>query len=135
MTGRRLIQRTNFETISAVDFKSFFSLEGRMRRTHFCITYLIFVLTTLLLSRLQSNPVINLIVFLLLLKIAIIPPSVRRIHDMGYSGWFIIVTLLIPYAVLLLLFIPPDAGTEYGPDPRKSSDTPPSMPTDTNKPA
>ncbi|HEY1170967.1 MAG TPA: DUF805 domain-containing protein [Verrucomicrobiae bacterium] len=108
-----------------MDWKSYFSLKGRMRRIHFCIIYLIFVLITVGFSSLQLHPVYNLSVLILLLKAAIIPPSVRRIHDMGYSGWFVIGVLAVPYAVLLLLFIPPDASNEFGPDPRIAPNTAP----------
>ena len=43
--------------------------------------------------------------------------GVRRMHDVGKSGWF----LLIPIYNLILACTPGESGTnEYGPDPKGS---------------
>lgn len=89
-----------------------------MRRKHFIVVAVIAYFITVLLGLLQQATGISLSAFYLLLRAAIVPASVRRIHDMGYSGWFALGVFFIPAATLLLLFIPPDAGTEFGPDPR-----------------
>jgi len=101
-----------------VDWKSFFSLEGRMRRRHYIYVALIAAVILQVLSHLQGLTKVDLSLFALLVRLALIPPTVRRLHDMGYSGWFAIGVFALPYVALLLLFIPPDAGTEFGPDPR-----------------
>lgn len=44
--------------------------------------------------------------------------AVRRMHDVGKSGWFV----LIPIYNLVLAVTEGDKGTnEYGPDPKESS--------------
>ena len=55
--------------------------------------------------------------------LAVIVPSIavqiRRIHDVGKSGWFI----LIPIYNLILVLTEGNKGTnEYGPDPKGSGD-------------
>lgn len=58
-----------------------------------------------------------------LLGLAIIalftPPIVRRLHDLGYSGWLAIGVIAIPYvSVFLLLFAGENGPNVYGPDPK-----------------
>lgn len=44
---------------------------------------------------------------------------VRRLHDLGYGGWWSIVVIL-PFAEILLLILPgQDAKNTYGPQPKK----------------
>ncbi|MCX6903997.1 MAG: DUF805 domain-containing protein, partial [Verrucomicrobia bacterium] len=46
------------------------------------------------------------------------PPIVRRLHDLGYSGWLSIGVIAIPYvSVLLLLFGGEKGSNVYGADP------------------
>ena len=47
--------------------------------------------------------------------------SIRRIHDIGYSGWWFLI-VLIPYIGwlfgILIYFVPGTVGgNQYGPDP------------------
>ncbi len=105
-----------------MDWKSFFSLKGRLRRKHYVPVVLAAFVITFILGYLQEQLKVNLTAFYVLLRLALIPASVRRIHDMGYSGWFVIGVIAVPQSSLLLLFIPPDAGNEFGPDPRVKPD-------------
>ncbi len=48
-----------------------------------------------------------------------IPPIVRRLHDLGYSGWLAIGVVAIPYvSVFLLLFSGEKGPNVYGPAPK-----------------
>ncbi len=89
-----------------------------MRRRQYIYVALIATVILQILSHLQGLTQVDLSLLALLVRLALIPPTVKRLHDMGYSGWFAIGVFAIPHASLLLLFIPPDAGTEFGPDPR-----------------
>lgn len=52
--------------------------------------------------------------------IVMIVESIRRLHDMGLSGWFIFF-LVFPFMPLLLLFGKGETGpNKYGPDPLRS---------------
>lgn len=50
--------------------------------------------------------------------------SVRRLHDIDCSGWWLLVSF-VPFLGIALLFFMVDAGTAgengYGPDPREES--------------
>ena len=81
--------------VQAFDWKNlFFSFEGRIRRTHFWVGWLIL---------LGVGVVVGWIPFIgWLISIALIWPNlaivVKRLHDMGRSGWLAV----IPYAALIL---------------------------------
>jgi uncharacterized membrane protein YhaH (DUF805 family) len=49
------------------------------------------------------------------------PPIVRRLHDLGYSGWLALGVIGIPYVSILLLVLGGEQGSNmYGPDPKKT---------------
>ena len=89
-----------------------------MRRKVYIPIHLTAFASILLIGFAQRATNLNLGFLIYVVLLLMIPPSVKRLHDMGYSGWFYIGVIAIPYASFLLLFIPGDAGTEFGPDPR-----------------
>jgi len=61
----------------------------------------------------------DLRLFLLPFVALLVPASVRRIHDMGYSGWLVIAVFIFPFVTLLLLLLPGmSMSNAYGPDPK-----------------
>lgn len=66
--------------------KKIFSISGRINRTNFILTILIFYISVLLLSYIGNN-VIKIISFLLLLWIKI-AQGFKREHDLGFNGFF-----------------------------------------------
>lgn len=79
----------------SIDWKALFiSFEGRIRRSHFWIAWLILLGANLVLGWI---PVIGW-----LISIALLWPSVaitvKRLHDMGHTGWL----ALIPWAVTFI---------------------------------
>lgn len=74
-----------------------FSFEGRLRRSHFWIGFIILFGVSIVVGWL---PVIGF-----LISIALIWPNVaiavKRLHDMGKTGWFV----LAPYAIGIVLAI------------------------------
>ena len=52
----------------------------------------------------------------------LVPPTVQRLHDMGYSGWVVIGVILIPFVSILLLALPGVPGSNaYGSDPKSQT--------------
>lgn len=102
--------------------KKYAVFSGRARRKEywmfFLFSTLISVALTILDSVLGFNSTGNGILSSIY-SLAVIIPSiavgVRRMHDVGKSGWF----LLIPIYNLILACTAGDAGSnEYGPDPK-----------------
>jgi uncharacterized membrane protein YhaH (DUF805 family) len=103
-----------------MNLKDFFSLRGRMRRKHYVITYVVALILVLAIFAIWKASHIEAVAYLrLLLMAAFIPPTVRRIHDVGHSGWLVIGVLLVPLVSPLLLLLPGVPGSNaYGPDPK-----------------
>ncbi len=117
--------------------KKIFSFRGRISRTEYILSWIIFYTLFLVLNNLfhgiqyyqtsLENPDYQLYeapsIFLLIVEIllrlplvwAIITQGAKRCHDMGYSGWI----QIVPLVPLFMLFIPNDPETnKYGPNPR-----------------
>src|SRR5262245_42195616 len=104
-------------TAIALNPRDVFSFKGRMRRKHYVIVYLIAASSMLAIAFSPHVTDTALPVLTLLVVAALVPASVRRLHDMGYSGWFVIGVLIVPFASLILLFTPGDrTPNPYGPN-------------------
>jgi uncharacterized membrane protein YhaH (DUF805 family) len=105
-------------------FKAPFSFKGRIRRTEYLISLLIYFFVVMLFSFFTTSFTArdNANGSGVLLLIVIIPclffmlaQGVKRSHDLGNSGWF----LLIPFYGLWLLFANSEVGkNKYGPNPK-----------------
>ena len=99
-------------------FKSLFSFQGRIRRLEFLLSFALFYFFLLILAILiHVNDVIAQVAVILFLPITwcFLSQAFKRSHDLGNSGWFI----LMPYYIILLLFMPGiKRNNEYGPDPK-----------------
>jgi uncharacterized membrane protein YhaH (DUF805 family) len=93
---------------------------GRARRAEFWQFYLFMIIALVVLGGIGALihfPALVGIGYLGLL-VPYFAVAARRMHDVGKSGWFI----LIPLYNLILTFTDGDKGTnEYGPDPKGSS--------------
>ena len=99
-------------------FKAPFSFEGRIRRTEFGITYIIYFAVTLFISYI-SEPRSDISTILLFTYIPLLwflwAQGAKRCHDRGNSGWY----QIIPFYVFWMLFADSDVGpNEYGPNPK-----------------
>jgi uncharacterized membrane protein YhaH (DUF805 family) len=98
--------------------KKYADFNGRSRRSEywyftlfFAIIYIILFVLTLQVTAIG----ILLLIFALGMLVPSIAVSIRRMHDVGKSGWY----CLIPIYSLILSFTAGDVGTnEYGPDPK-----------------
>ena len=98
-------------------FKKPFSFNGRIRRTEFGLSYLIYILTAILMSFITDAGEITSLFALALIPLLwfMIAQGAKRCHDRGNSGWF----QIIPFYGLWMLFADSDYGdNEYGPNPK-----------------
>lgn len=112
------------EWYKKVVFENYANFNGRARRKE----YWMFVLANAIISiplnyilPLVITPTLGLIgtVYSLAVLIPSLAVGVRRMHDVGKSGWFII----IPIYNLILACTDGNQGTnEYGPDPKNDFD-------------
>ena len=95
-------------------FIKYATFEGRARRKEYWyFAFFYFIINFLLALFIAPLSLISLVALLL----PYIAVSVRRMHDVGKSGWYI----LIPVYNLILFFTNGDNGqNDYGSDPKKS---------------
>ncbi|WP_338358280.1 DUF805 domain-containing protein [Yeosuana marina] len=100
-------------------FKTPFSFNGRIRRTEYGLSYLIYIVIYIGLSGLVAELNKNLSVLFLIILIPLLwfmlAQGAKRCHDRGNSGWY----QLIPFYGLWMLFADSDYGpNEYGNNPK-----------------
>ena len=103
-------------------FKRVFSFKGRIRRTEFGLSYIIFLVWYLVFASVTEmndvNPVLALFIIL-----TIVPAywflwaqGAKRCHDRGNSGWY----QIIPFYFLVMLFGGSENGiNDYGTNPKE----------------
>lgn len=116
-------------------FKKYADFRTRARRSEYWYFALFNALFILLLSLLDTvlgfGNEDTLGVFAALYSIAVVIPGfavfVRRLHDIGKSGWWILIGI-VPFvgAILLFLFTIRDGQpgvNQYGPNPKETNDS------------
>ena len=95
-------------------FKKYAVFAGRARRSEYWFFSLfIFIVDVVLLV--IDKSMISYYIFILAYLLPAWAVGVRRMHDVGKNGWF----LLIPIYSLILLFTKGDVGdNKYGSDPK-----------------
>ena len=92
---------------------------GRARRKEFWMFFLFFIILIYGMAFLGAligsiGPILSVVLYFVLI-IPYIAVLIRRMHDVGKSGWF----MLIPIYNLILALTAGDVGpNEYGPDPK-----------------
>jgi uncharacterized membrane protein YhaH (DUF805 family) len=102
-------------------FKNPFSFEGRIRRTEYGISYLIYLAISVIQELIipQFNDSVLSIILLIIIWIPLIwfllAQGTKRCHDRGNSGWY----QIIPFYVFWMIFADSDYGpNEYGDNPK-----------------
>ncbi len=112
--------------------KNYAGFTGRARRKEywmFVLFNLIFLIAAMILDNVFGTTVEGLPygLFYFLYALAVLIPSlavaVRRLHDIGKSGWMILVSLIpIAGSIWLLVLLVTDSNpgeNEYGPNPKE----------------
>lgn len=98
-------------------FKDPFSFYGRIRRTEYALTNIIYAIFYFFVTILQKNGTFGawINITLLLPFYLSVSQGAKRCHDLGKSGWW----QLIPFYSLIMMFGPGDYGpNEYGDNPK-----------------
>jgi len=98
-------------------FQNPFSFDGRIRRTEYGISFIIYVVAAVIVNAIMQAGGGAAIIGL-----AYIPmlwffwaQGAKRCHDRGNSGWY----QIIPFYAFWMLFADSDSGiNEYGPNPK-----------------
>ncbi|MCX2681449.1 DUF805 domain-containing protein [Galbibacter sp. EGI 63066] len=108
-------------------FKKPFSFDGRIRRTEYGLSLILYVIAysaAIILTSVISNAVdtdatgISLLFWVFFVPVLWfnIAQNTKRCHDLGNSGWY----QLIPFYVFWLLFAEGESGSnEYGSNPKE----------------
>ena len=98
---------------------------GRARRKEywmFTFLNMIFAFGSVLIDSMIGNPIFY-IIYVLAMFIPGLAVSVRRLHDVGKSGWMILITLVpLIGAIWLIVLMVTDsnpAENQYGPNPKQ----------------
>ncbi|EXB22804.1 DUF805 domain-containing protein [Acinetobacter baumannii] len=101
-------------------FKKFADFKGRARRSEFWYFELFCVLISLIFSIFINEDVAT--IAMLITLIPNIAVSVRRLHDINRSGWWMLIALIPIIGILLLLFWATQEGSsasnQYGEPPK-----------------
>lgn len=100
-------------------FEKSFSFKGRIRRSEYGISFIIYFVLNLIISAFTEAGGEEAIIFSLLFTIPNLwffwAQGAKRCHDLGKSGWF----QIIPFYVLWMIFQEGEVGVnKYGDNPK-----------------
>jgi uncharacterized membrane protein YhaH (DUF805 family) len=110
-------------------FKNYFSFSGRSNRSeywYFILFHIIFAIAALVLdfaiSFNNGNPIAYVYIFYILVSfIPALAVTVRRLHDIDKSGWWMFVSFIPIVGSVWMIVLMASEGTighnKYGPDP------------------
>lgn len=104
-------------------FKDIFSFHGRIRRTEWGISLIIYFIAYLISiglltwsSDISSSGLFFSLLSLIPLIWFILAQATKRCHDVGKSGWW----QFVPFYIIALIFVEGNKGNnEYGVDPKR----------------
>ncbi len=103
-------------------FRNFFNWNGRICRRQFLVLFILAVVVGTLLTAMIGNGGQSVA---FLLQLFLIPSYMKRLHDIGWSGGLIFLSLIPFVGAILFLLMLVVGGTKgpnkYGPDPRTQS--------------
>lgn len=110
---------TDYQQAILTCFKKFADFKGRARRSEFWYFELFCVLMSLAFSFISEDAATIAMIVTFIPNIAV---SVRRLHDIGRSGWWMLIALVPIVGILLLLFWAAQEGelttNTYGESPK-----------------
>ena len=113
----------DFMTAVKTCINKYFTIEGRAARSEYWWFYLFNIILVIIASVLDG--MIGLPLFSLVVMLGLIAPgicvSIRRMHDKGKSGWWLLIGFvpLVGFLYILYLFVTPGTSgdNDFGPDP------------------
>lgn len=116
---RTLKEFIMLEMYKKVVFENYANFSGRARRQEYWMFFLVNIIISFVLGFVTGLISPSLVIIANIYSLAVLLPGiavgVRRMHDVGKSGWFII----IPFYNLYLCSIEGEKGpNQYGADPK-----------------
>ena len=119
-TKKQIVQATTKPESNPVE--EIFSINGRIRRSTFWTRYIVasaIIILVGLMSTTNTLPEILILYIILIVEIFVIIQCVKRMHDVGKSGWFIIIPI---YSLVLAFFKDGTVGNnKYGENPKEKN--------------
>ena len=116
--------------------KKYMVFDGRSRRKEYWYFVLFNIIVSIVLVQLDKvsgnlNPMTGFGFLSTIYSLAVLLPSIgvsiRRLHDIGRSGWWLLIGLIpIIGAIVLIYFFVKDSDigeNQYGPNPKEASST------------
>ena len=106
-------------------FKNYANFSGRERRQAywmFVLFYMIFFIITRIIDVVLGTIGVINVIFLLVCLLPNLGYTVRRLHDTGRTGWFILIGIIpLIGSLILIYFLCQDSveDNEYGSNPKK----------------
>jgi uncharacterized membrane protein YhaH (DUF805 family) len=117
---RRLAKTPPLNPLQAIKsvFSKYVSFGGRARRSEFWWFFLLVSLVYVAVVLTELHPVV--LVALVLCLIPYLAVAVRRLHDTGRSGWWLLLNLVPLLGLLLIVWWCQDSDedNQYGPYPK-----------------
>lgn len=107
--------------------KNYFNFNGRARRIEYWMFYwyyFLFALVAAILDGVLGTASIFIGINMLAHMIPLLAVTVRRLHDIGKSGWWFLIGFIPLGNIVLLVFTFLDSGEDnkYGPNPKKTGE-------------
>lgn len=111
-----------FEWYKKVVFENYANFDGRARRSEYWWFFLMSLIISVVFNIIGGLTKLPLIgsVYSLAVFIPSLAVAVRRMHDIGKSGWYILIPI---YNIVLLATEGQYGENEYGSDPKNDIDT------------
>ena len=127
--GPPQLPRVGFVTAIKSAYKGYFKFSGRATRAEYWWWTLFYYPAFVVAYFLDSPEAVVAIIALFVLASFIpnISVTVRRWHDIGFSGWWVLINLAPALGLLVMAFLlsrqGEEGGNEYGRDPRQGTDS------------
>ncbi|KPP83157.1 MAG: Integral membrane protein [Oceanicaulis sp. HLUCCA04] len=112
------------EAVKSV-YSNYANFQGRARRSEYWWFFLFVFIVAFILSAVETMVTGTMFLYLIFLLASIIPSiavQVRRLHDTGRSGWWILLSfipLVGPIVLIVFYVMDSEAGVnKYGPNPK-----------------
>lgn len=115
----------SFTDAVKIYFNKYATFSGRARRSEYWWAYLFVCVASIIIARIDTGVGAGGILSWIF-SVAIIIPSlavgVRRLHDIGRSGWWLLLNLIpVVGTIILIIWFCKDSapdGNQYGPSPK-----------------